>query len=453
MLELEGYYRSTKASQRSLIVAEIRTWIHKFTNGFAQDAQGRLMDAIAEENRRNATKRGPVGKPEPPLPRRERVDLAYKLQMTDIIELLDARIPEFERTQTQLGNQVLGRRLAKPAAPGKDVAGGRARAERRKQIAHRVEVGGRSHLVTADFGPRFRLRMASEPGLIRAKVALAMSILEKRTPVPQGQLRDLGLIDAAALEAEVAGTKISALVSPDSSAYGDFLAKLESLELMLVAYGSSFNVQDLAGDEDPMDSVALAIKQVELTADRIRFAPADQAIITKKIERVLGRSWGRFVDSLHGRIYPYTEEAVQAVYSEDTAEDLITKKKKLRNKGGFDPARGVLFIRPGRSLAEVAATIVHEGTHFIQQEHGTAVGGFHKEFQAFAAQREFLKRLDFETQKAVPDPYRKLLKLDTDKDLEDFVKARYAKYAPVPDLEQLANVDLVFRTVVAKYPA
>lgn len=97
MRELVTEYFATKPSQRPGVADAMHGAVTNLTNRFAQDARGRLVAAIAAENRQNGAKRGPDGSPEPVRPGADKVDEAYNKQMTDINRQLQGRVDEFQQ--------------------------------------------------------------------------------------------------------------------------------------------------------------------------------------------------------------------------------------------------------------------------------------------------------------------------------------------------------------------
>ena len=98
-------------------------------------------------------------------------------------------------------------------------------------------------------------------------------------------------------------------------------------------------------------------------------------------------------------IRPITLASLQEVYGKDQADTHFTAYLEDPSYGIYDPKHRVIFVKVGRPMVEVASTIVHEGVHLLlhQRTGGRSYGdrvldGFGEEFQAHAAQRDFLVR-------------------------------------------------------------
>jgi hypothetical protein len=97
-------------------------------------------------------------------------------------------------------------------------------------------------------------------------------------------------------------------------------------------------------------------------------------------------------------VHPLTEAALKRVYGERQLARLLEEGALAEDCGGLfiagaSPGTGHIFIREGR-LNEVASVAVHEITHHLQDVHKAGVDKFTAEFQAWLAQRDFLRRLE-----------------------------------------------------------
>lgn len=131
------------------------------------------------------------------------------------------------------------------------------------------------------------------------------------------------------------------------------------------------------------------------------FRQVDMAAITRQIEQLAGRGYANVFKILQGqgRVHSLTKEALEAVYGRKG----VAKRLYLLSKRGFyDPNNGHIFIREGQ-LSDVASTVIHEATHWLQDVSGPRLDKFFSEFQAYSMEREFLKRLEFDAgRSAVP---------------------------------------------------
>jgi hypothetical protein len=139
------------------------------------------------------------------------------------------------------------------------------------------------------------------------------------------------------------------------------------------------------------------------------------------------------------------------VYGEQAAESLIRSgDNPLDGNGMFDPRRGAIFIKMGRTITEVAASIIHEGTHSVQKQYGPTMQRFEKEYQAFSVQRHFLLKLSEEARSRLPADYKRIVDCRTDEDLRHLVMSKY-DFQVLGDLRQKANVQLVKQLVKREF--
>lgn len=169
------------------------------------------------------------------------------------------------------------------------------------------------------------------------------------------------------------------------------------------------------------------------------FRRADMAEVARQLEQIAGKSFANIFDTLRGqgRVHPLTEEALEAIYGQERAAQMITGERMLTWRGFYDPSNGRIFIKPGQTES-VTSTIVHEATHWLQDvHHGRNFPNFMAEFQAFSMEREFLRRLAFNAgEEAVPQNMRWLLNAD-DNVISSHITDLYGYTAPgIQDGEQ-----------------
>jgi hypothetical protein len=130
------------------------------------------------------------------------------------------------------------------------------------------------------------------------------------------------------------------------------------------AIGTRFRPEDLA----------------QVVADLARY---DQQIIAQTLEELISK----------GRVRVLTREAFAEAYKDNPQwMKAMIKKGLLQADGLMDRRFGVLFLKPS-TLEEVSSTALHEVVHHIQNVKRPLMTRFHREFEAYAAQRHYLQRL------------------------------------------------------------
>ncbi len=163
---------------------------------------------------------------------------------------------------------------------------------------------------------------------------------------------------------------------------------------------------------DPLDAVEMNTRAARIDPTTQRFHVLDQAIMAAQVTRIMGPEFGSYVADRFSRLLPLDPDAVRAVVAPDQLRRFDAALGDPRTLGLYDPALDLAFARPGRSLTEVAASVVHESTHTLQPDWRGELAAmeqqartpaelreliaqrkFEREFEAFSAQREFLRRL------------------------------------------------------------
>jgi hypothetical protein len=85
-------YRKAKPSARPELVRVVYDTLASLLAGYAGDAAGRTVIAVAQENRQNGARRGPVGSPEAPTPDAGKIHHAASQQVQDIMRQLRSRL-------------------------------------------------------------------------------------------------------------------------------------------------------------------------------------------------------------------------------------------------------------------------------------------------------------------------------------------------------------------------
>lgn len=125
-----------------------------------------------------------------------------------------------------------------------------------------------------------------------------------------------------------------------------------------------------------------------------RFRGTDLA----KIEATLARHGETLVkqgfDDLKAanRIRPLTEEALEEVYGYERMQVMLTKHKVMRADGFYDPSTGYIFLKGG-NVDELGGVTLHEVVHYLQETYRPNMSTFLMEFEAYVAQRDYLRRL------------------------------------------------------------
>jgi hypothetical protein len=148
------------------------------------------------------------------------------------------------------------------------------------------------------------------------------------------------------------------------------------------------------------------------------FRHADLEAVENAIRLLGQQAVANVVESLRrvGRIHPLNESAFRRFipdpHNEGIADDLI--RGGYLNDDGFYIS-GHLFVREG-SLPTVQSTLIHETSHYIQEQFGGVYRSFYAEFQAYAMERRYLSRLarnavrnDIPMPNALPDNIRWLV--------------------------------------------
>ena len=316
-------------------------------------------------------------------------------------------------------------------------------------IVKTFAMNGVSHRVTAEPGTSFQLTMASDnPGRLVSRIDFATAQLRRKAPGAGDQLAELAKLREFALVIEKTGARAE---MGDSQAAKRLEIQLGSLSSRIVAYSARFKANDL--DEiDPSNDVELTLRLAESAADKRRLSAIDAATIRLQIERIMGPPWKEFVTTLGPNMWTLTRESLIRVYGKTDAETMINQPDSpLDGKGLYDNRRNQLFIKMGRSISEIASSIMHEGTHSLQKKYGGIMEPFEKEFQAFSVQRHYLSKLNPEAQSKLPEDYKKLLRCDTDDKLKAFVAGKYKRFEVVEQLKQRADVQYVKQLVQQEF--
>ncbi|WP_372665159.1 phage tail protein [Amycolatopsis kentuckyensis] len=313
-----------------------------------------------------------------------------------------------------------------------------------------IGMKGASHELTAAPGPPFQLTMASNnPGRMVSRIDFAAAQLRRRAPQAIEQLGELAKLREYAILVEKTGARAE---RGDNNAAKRLETQLAQLGAMVVEYATRFNAHDL--DElNPADDVEMTLRLANAAADKKRLGSVDLALIRMQIERHLGPAWRTFVGTLGPNIWTLSRESLLAVYGREEGTRLINHRDRpLEGNGLYDGRRNQMFVKMGRSINEVASSIIHEGTHSLQEQFGGNLARFEKEFQAFSVQRNFLLRLSPAARERVARDknYGKLLDADTDEKMRQLVEGKYG-YEVKGLLDQRANVQLVKRLVKREF--
>ena len=142
-------------------------------------------------------------------------------------------------------------------------------------------------------------------------------------------------------------------------------------------------------------------KVLEALKDSTAFHPDALAAVEKQLGTISKNGWDRVFARLsgEGRVHPLTEEAITHVYGAEQAKAITANSPVDASLGGLyvavegSPGQGHLFLAPGH-LDEVASTAVHETTHYLQDLNSLQLDTFRKEYQAWLAQRAYLRELE-----------------------------------------------------------
>jgi len=209
-------------------------------------------------------------------------------------------------------------------------------------------------------------------------------------------------------------------LAADGSGTGDLRPLVDALtELsgMIRDYG---DLHALDGDPawpdlhgvDPLDAVELNVREARIDPETNRFHVVDQAIMAAQISSLLGPDFAAHVADQLARAVPLDARAAAALLSPDQYRQVQRSIEDPAVLGLHVGALRTVFLRPGRTLTELAASIVHESVHALQPDwqaerralaqasasHDDAVRAigrrlFEREFAGFSVQREFLMRL------------------------------------------------------------
>jgi hypothetical protein len=292
-----------------------------------------------------------------------------------------------------------------------------------------------------------KVLMESAVGPLVSKVDRAMSSLRATQNPDRDRLAVLGRIRALAVLVEAAEARTK---TGDRDTMALLRTRLQELGNAITAYSSRFNVTDL-DIINPTNDVTLAVELAQQAAAQRRLAPIDQAKISLQIERVMGPAWSNYVNQMAGKIWTLTEPSLVKAYGRERATLLMSGSNNFQFVLGFyHPQLDILFVNPYRSITEIAATIVHEGTHMLQTRFGLRLDRYEKEFQAFTVQREFLRRLARENWSQVPAPYDELLRAESDSQLHHIVQSKY-DFTPNTALTQAADLSFIKNLMRSRY--
>jgi hypothetical protein len=154
-----------------------------------------------------------------------------------------------------------------------------------------------------------------------------------------------------------------------------------------------------------------------------------------------------------GQIRPMTPEALIEVYGPEVGA--AKAKQMLDNPalqlgGQYDPARRVIFLKPGTTAHDLAGAAIHEITHALQKSTGVAEimnnMKFYSEYQAHLSQQQYMKRVvaDYGIE-AIPEqgPWRELLSASPE-ELSQYIQKTYkAKPNPEWGLQPLEQEQII----------
>ncbi|MPZ49076.1 MAG: DUF922 domain-containing protein [Dehalococcoidia bacterium] len=142
---------------------------------------------------------------------------------------------------------------------------------------------------------------------------------------------------------------------------------------------------------------------IEAVGDRFRHGDLNR--IREMIKEAATQDWHDAFEQMvqAGKIRPLTAEGLrealktykplrQMKYA-DYAEELWIGEQVWKSDGIFDPVSGMIFLKPRRE-GDVAGMVIHEMTHAAQQASGAKEFKFWQEFEAYAAQRKFIRQLE-----------------------------------------------------------
>jgi hypothetical protein len=318
-----------------------------------------------------------------------------------------------------------------------------------KPVTKNFSMKGASHVVKATPGPPFQLTMASNsPGRLVSRIEFAIRVLKRDAPNSTEQLAALADLNQLATKIEKTGQRAE---RGDNDAMTRLEAQLGELSEKIVSYSTRFNAKDL-DKLDPLNDIQLTLRDAEAAGNQKRLAAIDIATIRIQIERVMGPAWKSFATTLGPNTWTLSRESLIAVYGKTNAESLMTGTGNvLLGNGLYDPRKNQLFIKMGRSITEVASSVIHEGTHSLQMQFGGNMERFEKEFQAFSVQRNFLRRLKPEARAQLPANYRQLLDCESDRQLRDLVHDRYPELKVVENLKQRVDVPFIKQLVKKEF--
>lgn len=134
--------------------------------------------------------------------------------------------------------------------------------------------------------------------------------------------------------------------------------------------------------------------QKAIAAEGKQFSEATLAQMKDLISQGLGRTWEEEFEILKSqkRILPFTKEGLEGALGPKTAAKFMAEKGYEQTIGMYHLDTGKVFVRPAAE-GDLAHSIVHEMTHRIQGPQSTKYASFIREFEAYAAQREMMRKL------------------------------------------------------------
>jgi hypothetical protein len=142
---------------------------------------------------------------------------------------------------------------------------------------------------------------------------------------------------------------------------------------------------------------------IEAVGDRFR--QGDLNRIRELIKEAATQDWHDAFEQMvqAGKVRPLTPRGLREALKSyaplrqkkyaNYADELWLGEQVWKSDGIFDPVSGMMFIKPGRE-GDVAGNVIHEMTHVAQAATGTKEFKFWQEFEAYAAQRKFIQRLE-----------------------------------------------------------
>lgn len=204
---------------------------------------------------------------------------------------------------------------------------------------------------------------------------------------------------------------------------------------------------------DPLDSIEMSIRVAPMHPFTGRFASIDLAIMIAKVEDILGSDFANHLLRNAHNILPLEPNAVRFALedrygpgpeADNAYEEVRSVVEAGTSRGVYGPSSGIIVIKPDtpqnpRSLASVAATLVHEATHALQIPDSQIQNAIRDRVREQLEQRG--ETVDKDAVRREAEPWRARVRLESE--FQGFTMQRHFLNGLVTEGVRDANGDLL----------